>query len=944
MEGSSSNTKAALTETNNKLEMTWTTGDAFVMYVGDNNTPAVYTLSESSSGSSNGIFTTTSTAEGQLKGAAYPYVENGVSYDGSYLEITLPSEITYDPNIPTKCNAPMWGTIANNEESISFKHLASLLRIDCSNLPSGYNKLTVTASSPISGKFKVRPNNSEPILAQGENDADGNNKSISVKFDPITDASQSENAFYIPIPSGTYSSLSVTISNGTNDRLVRCWTNITFKRAYYYTAKVDCQYIDASDATTVNTKLTEIVTTQNTTAQVVIESDSLDITQPFKTPDVTNSNVTMVFPQNLTTTESSPLKIESANKTAEASESDRILSIDVPMSDDTQGAYVEVETPTTTVNITGGKFKAITATTATNTLIVGNGVEIESLTVKAGNVRIQNGSSVNSLKNESDEEILLIIEDGASKPETIDPNNKVKVITSIEYDLMNTPDGTVYNLTSDMELTEPLYIANKVTVELNGYRITHKHGDWNDPNGDKSLIVIKRGGTLTVNNSTGDGRISVLNHNTNDGNPNNTNIYSCIKMTAYGESANGDLAKLVLNNGYIEGNYYCITGNGNRHDTYIEINGGWISSLGGEFHQDVGSETLGIYHPQNGTIVINGGTIKGYESAIEMRGGELTAQNATFEVEPVTTEFSIRQSNSGNTLIGTAIGISPYSGRSVKATITNSTLIGPKALHEEYLYDGNAPETSIKIDGGRYKGAIYSENADNIISNGTFYDPSAFDYLANNAKVYLADSMQLTKAITIDKTVTVDLCGHKIENKTAGHPSNITPEVDDECVVFMVTGNGNLTIEGNGTVKATGDGVNTDYNTAVWAMGANAKAVIKGGSYSNEKDTEGDGCDLIYAQDGAKIEIHGGDFKSYIRSTLGKSVGGVHDVLNCKDDSNSVITVYGGKFLNYAPSLENVGNGEVILAEGKKVYNESSAEVTTAHDHTSETDVWYEVR
>ena len=934
-EQGTSGSRAALVQgDNDALSLKWTAGDAIAVFgEGDNGTKtkAVYTLDAGSVGQSNGSFVGQTVVTGTVKGAVYPYYETDNESNVTWeqwqdLAITLPSEITFDANEPNKCNVPMWGNVSDNG-SVSFKHLGSLLKIDFTDMPTDYDQLIVSSSSPISGTFNVKVDSDEPILLMGTKSAE--NQKVTINFTALTDSdTENDKVFYLPLPSGTYASLSVAIGKSTDadaNLVLRNWTNIAFERAKYYTAAVAYVAVTGSDVNAINSALTSTISGDNTTAQLVMEN-AITVGGEISVPE-NSTNVSLDFTSVSGTTSSIPLTINS-DVSATQGEATKTLSLNIP-TDDVNGSYVTVNTPTSTVNLNGGKFHTLTATTAQNTLIVGNGVEITNLTVYKGNVRIKKGGFITNLTYEGGDEIYIILEDGANEPTNIiDINNKVKVVTAIEYDLANQPEGTVYNFTSDMILTQPLYIENEVTIELNGYRITHCGESFTDPNNDKALVVVKRGGKLTVNNKYGDGRISVLgfddSHNVG---PNNLNIHAAIKMTASGESSTGENASLILNNGYIEGNYYCITGNGNRHDTYIEINGGWISSLGGEIHQDLGSETLGIYHPQNGKLVINGGTIKGYESAIEMRGGELVVNNsARIEVEGATKEFNIRPNSNGNTVIGAAIAISPHKDRAVKAVINDANLKGPRALHEEYMYDGEVPTIELSMSNvnfdvnmnDNHAGIVYSENCKEFI-NGIVWvkNSSVLNYLANNAEANIdTDMTDLEESIKITAdNVVINLNNHQITTKTSD--------------VFEVTGSLTLNDNQEASVRAGTDTENTGSVCAVWAYDGGS-VTINGGQYQVGPDKDGNRNDCIYAGSNARntagtIIINGGIFAfDWIaerpEGTIDIAKDGDRFLLNCADSTPaSSITVNGGQFTNHVPSIEATGDG-VVLGEGYNIY------------------------
>lgn len=121
----------------------------------------------------------------------------------------------------------------------------------------------------------------------------------------------------------------------------------------------------------------------------------------------------------------------------------------------------------------------------------------------------------------------------------------------------------------------------------------------------------------------------------------------------------------------------------------------------------------------------------------------------------------------------------------------------------------------------------------------------------------------------------------------------------------------NVTLSGEGSVHATLGSDN--YSMAVWASGAGTKVVINGGSYTNETDNSERGTDLIYASKGATIEINGGTFKA----------AKTEWTLNCKDNSESQITVKGGSFYKFNPSnpgnIGPEGNKEVVVPDTHKV-------------------------
>lgn len=123
---------------------------------------------------------------------------------------------------------------------------------------------------------------------------------------------------------------------------------------------------------------------------------------------------------------------------------------------------------------------------------------------------------------------------------------------------------------------------------------------------------------------------------------------------------------------------------------------------------------------------------------------------------------------------------------------------------------------------------------------------------------------------------------------------------------------GEVTIEGEGEIVAQ----DAEYSMAVWANGGTV--IVKGGTFRNG----GDSCDLIYASNGGKVEIYGGEFIAHGPAT-GTAPGtkNPYSALNIKDKDRktSEIKVFGGRFFKFNPA-DNVSEGEHtnFVAEGYK--------------------------
>ena len=208
---------------------------------------------------------------------------------------------------------------------------------------------------------------------------------------------------------------------------------------------------------------------------------------------------------------------------------------------------------------------------------------------------------------------------------------------------------------------------------------------------------------------------------------NNESIMGAIKMTD-GQDTGDANASLIINGGTIKGYYYGVMGNGNRNGTDITINGGTIEA------GYCATDNTGIFHPQSGTLTITDANITGYKSAVEMRSGTLTISGGTFESTGTPAEAAAN--GNGNTIKGAAIAVSQHTtNQTLSVTISDGTFTGVYALYEEDKQDEVVDGISMSVTGGTFNGAIFTENCPKAIVGGTFADPSACYYLGTNANV-----------------------------------------------------------------------------------------------------------------------------------------------------------------------------------------------------------------
>ncbi len=163
----------------------------------------------------------------------------------------------------------------------------------------------------------------------------------------------------------------------------------------------------------------------------------------------------------------------------------------------------------------------------------------------------------------------------------------------------------------------------------------------------------------------------------------------------------------------------------------------------------------GIYHPQEGTLVIDGGSITGSECGIEMRAGTLIVRGGS-EIT-TTTEYSAKPNNSGSTVTGAAIAVSQHStNKPITVTIEDAILTGEKALVQvDTIANTEREPVTLSITGGTFNGAVetglvssneVTSRTDVIgfIEGGTFTNLPDYTYFAPEFSAELIGNVYVT--------------------------------------------------------------------------------------------------------------------------------------------------------------------------------------------------------
>lgn len=500
IEGQDLSTRVSIADDN---IITWVSGDQISAFVGS----TAYTYANTSGDNFNSGTPVPENAEVAV--VAYPSADS--SFEEDVLTVTVPSTIDASLNA-SKTIVPMIGSW--NDGNVAFRHLAGILRVNLKDLPDGYNKMVVTASEPIAGAFTADVTAQTPVM---EASASATN-SITVSFAASATA-DNDRTLYLPLPVGIYESISVAVSDGTETKQLTNWSNKTVERAKIYTA--NATYVEANNIEGVNTALNQI-SDNNKNAHVVVD-DEISGENIISVPDVTGSSVTLDLQD---VAEGASITVNS-NEPASSAPADQTIDINI---DDSNSTALTIDAPTATVTVGKGKFSTITATTAQNTLIIGEDVTVGTLTIEDGNVVIEKGASVGIIDNQNSKSITYVINSLFEIGDV--PNYATAIEIKLTEDINN---FDIYVLSSGKE----------ITLNGNGHTLTSSAGRAINVSGTEKATIKN----LTIN-ASGERAINII-QNSKEVIIDNVTATAANYTVNVASSAPG--AKVTINNSTLNG-------------------------------------------------------------------------------------------------------------------------------------------------------------------------------------------------------------------------------------------------------------------------------------------------------------------------------------------------------------------------------------------------------
>lgn len=362
--------------------------------------------------------------------AVYPYNANATYTNGT---INVPAtEIKGQSNINIINAGPMAAKANGTSNSLEFKNVGAYVRVTVSNIPTGYTSVELSSeTSNLSGAYSLLFDSNGIPTAE----LTGNNKTITYSDNSVI----GDETIYFPVFAGTYSDLKVT-AKGTSK------PDITLIAPKALTAVRNTIHYTSREVNSFSTNTVDLATNHGKELSIVIESDEKTITVKEASGASVTGNVNILINEG-------PL--------AQAQDQTRDLIINLPQA---------------TVLLSGNtEYSSITSTTASNTLILGNGVIVNNVEVKKGNIQVNTGATLNgiSFSNEQGAATSVnIIKNGGTV--NVTESSNIIVNESIgEYELIQAAKaGGTYTLTGDVTLSEILTIDKNFVLDGNEFTLT----------------------------------------------------------------------------------------------------------------------------------------------------------------------------------------------------------------------------------------------------------------------------------------------------------------------------------------------------------------------------------------------------------------------------------------------------------------------------------------
>lgn len=465
-------------------------------------------------------------------------------------------------------------------------------------------------------------------------------------------------------------------------------------------------------------------------------------------------------------------------------------------------------------------------------------------------------------------------------------------------------------LTKDYAEDITIPAGKTITLDLNGKTLTNASGNTITVEKEASLTIQGKG---TVDNVT-NGKTTVYNKGT-----------VVLKGGTYkrskedgvdADNAGTNTFYTVLNHGQMTINGGVTIENSGHHSSMLE-NGyynGYAESLDGVQNPEmvINSGTFDgglntVKNDDNATLTINDGNFSNYTQAAFQNHHVATINGGTFNAENV--DAVINCGNAGCTSTNeehgkhfTQITGGIFNG-GVKRSVGNIEITGGAFTADVSAYVAEGYK-SVELNG---KNIVVVDTADTEVAELNDYKfttvQNAVDAAADGNTVTLLRDIDLADTVTVaNKTITLDMAG-----KTIFNTKDLWDSKPNAWSLMSVRENGNLTITGNGMLKAKADdcyALDTQEETA--------KLTVENGTVIGN-------ISAIYVHPG-QVTIKGGNYS--IQQLNNNNVqDGYGLTINCYDadykDRTAKVTITGGYFAHFNPANNKAeGAGTNFVADG----------------------------
>lgn len=684
----------------------------------------------------------------------------------STTSVTLPDSYVWkNGDAPT----PMYAEY--NASGLAFKHLGGLVKISLSGVLAGAREFVITADKDITGDYSFVEEGGYKVIKTAGN---ASNKSVIFTFD----APASDMVFYVPVPVGTYK-FAVSLNDAGGNELWKysgSTSNEVTRAKLIVMPTLTIVALPGSG----EGSLTSVTVPENYNGTVFLPATSSTV--------VVKMNDT-VGPVSLVYSGSSHpanVVIDAAGKTV----SDLRIVLPDSHVQVLNGTYANITAQTSLSTLVLEKEVKITdtatikegsATIASNN--VGT-VKVESSVQDEAKIVLAPTANVNTINTASSAPIVIQEEGGNQgkvgtvnatqstaiefQNEATDPGNIIttgdvsKVNTSTSGSTPGEEETTVkadsqsalayafkkgydVELSADIACTATTYVKDRVslTLNLNSHKLTAP---------EKVLWVMNAKldivgpGTISETENDRYGALLVSGSGTDDvADYTVVNVGEGVTLAGWsGIFIAKDEAETYNNYGLVVNcNGAKLQSPADGHSTpghALYINGSNKNTTGNIprinlKNTSIGSTGTGIYAAGYANWNIEGGSITGNNTAIEIRAGKMTIDGGTYTSNK--DPFDVEPNGSGTTTAGAALGISQHTTNlPLEVTVNGGTFNGAYAIWEKDVQDDVARDKiKLTVNDGTFNGAIYSQNNPNCIVKGTYSDPSALAYLADGAQV-----------------------------------------------------------------------------------------------------------------------------------------------------------------------------------------------------------------